>query len=166
MNFDWKLVFDALDDLAMILDREHRILAVNSAVEKISGLREEELVGRNCYEIFHSTNQPPEGCPRDKLIKSCGSETVMEMEGIGGTYLVTVAPIVDEDSDITKAKRVEKQIQEQIKLEEKYAKEMKFYHGNDYNLSAVEVNQESLSSLPVIEPDYDFNMDDAYSDIQ
>jgi len=65
------------------------------------------------------------------------------------------------DSNITK-----KNLLEQIKREEKYAKEQKFYQGKDYNLSAVEVNPNSLSSIKAIEPEYDFDMDDVYSDIQ
>jgi len=73
------------------------------------------------------------------------------------------------DSNITKKnlleqiKREEKYAKER---EEKYAKEQKFYQGKDYNLSAVEVNPNSLSSIKAIEPEYDFDMDDVYSDIQ
>ena len=64
-------------------------------------------------------------------------------------------------TDITK-----KHVQEQIEREKKYAKEQIFYQGSDYDLSHARVNEKSLSSIPVIEPDYDFNMDDAYSDQQ
>ncbi len=66
----------------------------------------------------------------------------------------------------SKSIRVEKKIQEQMEKEKKYAKEKTFYQGDDYNLSAVEVDPESLSSVPIIEPQYDFDMDDVYSDIQ
>jgi hypothetical protein len=64
-------------------------------------------------------------------------------------------------TDITK-----KHVQEQIEREKKYAKEQIFYQGSDYDLSHARVNEKSLSSIPVIEPDHDFNMDDAYSDQQ
>ena len=60
--------------------------------------------------------------------------------------------------------KIEKQIQEQIKREEKYAKEKVFYQDSDYNLSEAEVDENSLSSIPVLEPEYDFDMDDVYSD--
>ncbi len=66
----------------------------------------------------------------------------------------------------SKSSRIEKKIQEQLEREKKYAKEKTFYQGSDYNLSAVEVDPESLSSVPVMEPQYDFDMDDVYSDIQ
>ena len=62
-------------------------------------------------------------------------------------------------SDITK-----KQVQEQMKREEKYAKEQIFYQGDDYDLSQHDVNEKSLDSVPLIEPDYDFDITDVYRD--
>ena len=68
---------------------------------------------------------------------------------------------IKKEDDLTK-----KQIQEQMKREEKYAKEQRFYQGDEYDLSEAEVNKKSLSTIPAIEPDFDFNMDDTYSDEQ
>jgi len=48
-------------------------------------------------------------------------------------------------SDITK-----KQVQEQMKREEKYAKEQVFYQGDDYDLSQHDVNENSLDSVPLL----------------
>jgi len=59
---------------------------------------------------------------------------------------------------------MEKQVQEQMKREEKYAREQAFYQGSDYNLSEHEVDPASLPSVPVIEPEYDFDIDDVYND--
>ena len=62
-------------------------------------------------------------------------------------------------SDLTK-----KQVQEQMKREEKYAKEQIFYQGDDYDLSQHHVNKKSLDSVPLMEPDYDFDITDVYRD--
>jgi len=51
-----------------------------------------------------------------------------------------------------------------MERENKYAKEQKFYQGNEYDLKAVEVNPDSLDHIPVIEPDYDFDITDVYRD--
>ena len=67
-----------------------------------------------------------------------------------------------ENNDSEKAKRAEKQIQEQMKREEKYAKEQTFYQGKNFDLSELEVDPNALDAIPVIEPDYSFNMDDVY----
>jgi len=87
------------------------------------------------------------------------------------TFTLTASYAKDTNSSSTKEtneekKRVQKQIQEQIEREKKYAKEKTFYQGSDYNLSEAEVNPNSLSKVPKLEPDYDFDMDDAYSDVQ
>ena len=68
------------------------------------------------------------------------------------------------DSNISKLKRIEKQVKEQMELEKKYAKQQSFTQGEDYDLKAVEVNRALLDSIPVIEPDYDFDMTDVYRD--
>ena len=66
------------------------------------------------------------------------------------------------NSDSVKAKRAEKQLQDQMKREEKYAREQTFQQGKNYDLSDSEVDPNSLDAIPVIEPDYSFNMDDVY----
>jgi len=74
---------------------------------------------------------------------------------------------IDKDSNSTqKTSIIKSEVQKQMEREKKYAKEKMFYQGSDYNLSSVEVNKESLKHIKAIEPDYDFDMDDVYSDIQ
>ncbi len=51
--------------------------------------------------------------------------------------------------------RKEKNIQEQMKKEEKYAQEKTFYSGNDYDLKSAEVNMESVKNLPDVENTYE-----------
>ena len=60
--------------------------------------------------------------------------------------------------------QLDKNLQQIIEKEKKYKKEQKFYQGKDYNLSEHEVDKNSLDNVPVIEPEYDFDMDDVYSD--
>ena len=64
---------------------------------------------------------------------------------------------IDSNQSVKKDK-VEKQVQEQMEREKKYAKEQTFYQGSDYNLSAFEVEEDSLPDVPALEPDYDFDM--------
>jgi len=74
---------------------------------------------------------------------------------------------VSQESNLTpqdRAIRVKKEVEEQMKREAKYAQEQRFYQGDEYNLSAVEINKDSLDSIPLIEPDYDFEIDDVYRD--
>ncbi len=67
-----------------------------------------------------------------------------------------------ENNATVKEKRAKQQLEEQMKREEQYAKEQTFHQGKNYDLSSSEVDPNSLSDIPLIEPDYSFNMDDVY----
>lgn len=56
-----------------------------------------------------------------------------------------------------------KNIQEQMKKEQKYAQEQKFYRADEYDFKGAEVNEESLKNIPD-QPEYndDFDMDGVY----
>ncbi|MBA1433552.1 MAG: hypothetical protein FAF04_08190 [Epsilonproteobacteria bacterium] len=58
----------------------------------------------------------------------------------------------------------EKHLKEQMEREKKFAKEQKFYKGDEYDFSAQKVDQNDLDSIPVIEPENDFDMTDVYRD--
>jgi hypothetical protein len=70
--------------------------------------------------------------------------------------------LTESNLSVSKAKKEAQQLAEQIKKEEKFAKEQRFYQGEEYDLSSYEVDKSSLDSIPLIEPDYDFDMDDVY----
>ncbi len=113
-----KSIFQAIGHPAFILDPEHRVLAANRASVKATGWPEEELRRKKCYEVFHRTGSPPEGCPMEKMLTSGHLETgEMEVEALGGIFLVSCTPVVDETgclqriihiaTDITEWKRTE-----------------------------------------------------------
>ncbi len=68
------------------------------------------------------------------------------------------------EDNASKDARLKKELQEQMDREKKYAKEQKFYQGDEYNLSEHEVDPDALKDIPVIEPDYDFDITDVYRD--
>jgi len=80
------------------------------------------------------------------------------------TKVIKTKTDASKKSDELKNSELKKQIEEQMKREEKYAKEQVFYQGADYDLSSSEVNSKSLDKLKLIEPDFDFEMDDVYRD--
>lgn len=57
----------------------------------------------------------------------------------------------------------EKNLQEQIKKEQKYAQEQKFYFADEYDFKGAEVDEKSLENIPE-QPLYndDFDMDHVY----
>jgi len=63
---------------------------------------------------------------------------------------------------ISKNNIADKELQKQIEKEKKYAKEQKFYQKKDYDLKSMEVNIDSLNSIPDVQEEDDFDMDDVY----
>ncbi|QOR62919.1 hypothetical protein ACM66Z_05545 [Sulfurovum sp. ST-21] len=72
--------------------------------------------------------------------------------------------IKQKESNTSKSERLKKQLKEQMEREKKYAREQKFYQGDAYDLKSHEVDPNSLPDVPVIEPDYDFDITDVYRD--
>ena len=72
----------------------------------------------------------------------------------------------DKNSSIidTNSSTLDSNIKKQMEREKKYKKEQKFYMGDDYNLTEHEVDPKTVDKVPVIEPEYDFDITDLYSD--
>ncbi|MBU2454825.1 MAG: PAS domain S-box protein, partial [Proteobacteria bacterium] len=90
---------------------DHVILEINPAVSTLTGLDKKDIIGKRCYHIFHCTDHPPEGCPHETLLISGRDQTIdMEMQAMGRTFMVTVAPILDEHKNIVKTIHLAKDI--------------------------------------------------------
>ncbi len=117
---DWEDIFHAINHPTMIIDQNHDILNINKAILEATGRSVNELIGAKCYEIFHGSGEPPAQCPAAVLLRSGVSSTLeMEMPALGGYFLVSCTPVIDEEgkirkiihiaTDITHLKRMEKE---------------------------------------------------------
>ncbi len=120
---EWKTFFQGISQAILVLDPEHGVLAANRAALNVLNKTEEEVLGRKCYELFHGTKEPAEGCPMEKLLSHGSTDTIeMEMETLNGTFLVSCTPILDDSGnvfriihlaiDITEHKRAEEALLE------------------------------------------------------
>jgi sortase (surface protein transpeptidase) len=64
-------------------------------------------------------------------------------------------------SNSKKDKILQKSVEEQMKKEQKYAKEQTFYNEDNYDFKGAEVNPESVKMLKPLEVN-DLDMDDVY----
>ena len=99
---DWQGIFQAIGHPTMLLDPDRNILEANRATEKVVGKPVSELRGLKCYHVFHSTSNPPECCPVDKLNTDTLSVSEIEFEALNGTYLVSCTPMYDEQGELEK----------------------------------------------------------------
>jgi PAS domain S-box-containing protein len=118
----WERTFDAVPDLIAIVDQHHRIVRANRAMAQRLGLTPDECVGKVCFEVVHGLGCPPEFCPHTRTLAD-GGEHMAEVHepGLGGEFLVTTTPLVDEQGlrlgsvhvarDITERKRAEEALQ-------------------------------------------------------
>jgi PAS domain S-box-containing protein len=124
----WEQTFDAMEDVITIMDADFRFVKVNRATSQLFGATTEALLGRHCYEIFHSGTTPCPGCPGLAELKtetSCNSEIYHPQ--LEKHLLVSISRITDKTGrltgfvhvarDITKQKRMETQLRQTQKLE-------------------------------------------------
>jgi two-component system cell cycle sensor histidine kinase/response regulator CckA len=102
---EWMTIFQAIGHPTVIMDPEHRIVQVNQAVCRILGKSEQELIGTTCFQWFHSagSKHPPSACPLQQMLVSGNMETAeMDMEALGGNYIVSCTPVFDETARLQK----------------------------------------------------------------
>ncbi|HFQ91232.1 MAG TPA: PAS domain S-box protein, partial [Desulfobulbus sp.] len=95
---DWKLVFNALGELALVLDVEQRVVAANDAARQRTGLADAELIGRRCYEILHCNQYLAGGCVRHCLAH-CGPGGSIDVEVplLDSVFLVSLSRLPDRE---------------------------------------------------------------------
>ena len=103
---EWEDIFNAIGHPAFILDRQHKVLAANNGSAKLTDIPHNEIIGKQCHEIFHGkdVHAPVAGCPMKQMLKSDNPETVeMELETLAGTFLVSCTPVYDNEGNLEKA---------------------------------------------------------------
>ncbi|MCK4943705.1 MAG: response regulator, partial [Candidatus Aminicenantes bacterium] len=119
---EWKSTFDAVQDSIMLLDKHFIIKHANRATAVFLDKPSKEIIGKNCYELFHK-EKIPRYCPLNKMRKTLRhEEAVIFLADRKKWILVSVDPILDEEGelkeavhvlrDITRSKRAEKALED------------------------------------------------------
>lgn len=120
---EWENTFNAVPYLISVLDKNHKIVRVNSAMAERLGRPSGECIGLFCYETVHGMGHPPAFCPHAALLRDEKPHTAEIFEpGLGGTFIVSTSPIYDSHGqlagsvhvahDITERKRMEDSLRE------------------------------------------------------
>jgi len=114
----WGNIFEAIGHPAIIMDPDHTILNVNQAASDAAQQPREKLIGRKCYEIYHNSQAPPQGCPLEKIKQSGHLESEdMEIEAVGRTFLVSCTPVFSKDNKLDKIIHIATDITDRKKME-------------------------------------------------
>ena len=126
---EWQNIFNAIGHMAMILDKEYTITAVNQTTIDQLGMPNHELVGKKCHEVFHQSDRLHPGCPLKNIQKEKGGSVISEMhvEMLDKFFITSCTPIWDEGgnldkiihimTDISDRKRLEKDLLQAHKME-------------------------------------------------
>ncbi|MDA8412815.1 MAG: response regulator [Desulfobacteraceae bacterium] len=125
---EWERTFDAITDPIMILDNDYRIVKSNKALADILKMTPAETEGGICCRMAHGTEEPHADCPHTRLMADGMSHaTEIDEPRLGGSFLVSVSPIFDQENklvgsvhyarDITERKKLEEQLLQSQKME-------------------------------------------------
>lgn len=125
----WEKIFEAIGQPVLILDSHYRILRANRTAVDASASVTPDLIGKNCFEIFHQTDQPPAQCPAAQLIRNGMPHTAqMKVEALDRTFLVSCAALKDPDGRVEKIIHVGTDITDRKRDEDRLKKNEARYH--------------------------------------
>jgi PAS domain S-box-containing protein len=125
---EWERTFNAISDLVMILDEQHRIVRANRALAHKFGYEPEEMEGKFCYQALYGLETICSHCPNISLLAD-GKSAKRELwdEKLQGHFLLSLSPIFDSfgkiigsvqvGTDITERRRANEALR---KSEERY----------------------------------------------
>lgn len=97
----WEKIFIAIQDPALVVSNSNIILDANPATCAAAKKRREEVIGQKVCQILHGGHANSNSCPLEQFIgyqKTRITET--ELDGLHGTYMLTVSPLVEENGEI------------------------------------------------------------------
>ncbi len=113
----WNITFDAIKDGIALLAVDQTIMQANQAFADIINKPFKEIIGKKCYKLIHSDQQPDRHCPFKKMLKSKKRES-MELVIAERTLDIIVDPIKNNDGAITGAAHIISDITERKRAEE------------------------------------------------
>lgn len=91
----WARTFDAINDIVTIQDSSRYIVKANMAAHQFFKLKEGELIGKHCYEIFTGMSEPCGNCPLLTTLKTGGRHSaVISHEKLGKVFEVNLSLIL------------------------------------------------------------------------
>lgn len=117
---DWEETFNTITDMVTVHDKDFNIILANKSAEKILDLPALNVKRSKCYEYYHGTECPPEGCPSCKCFVT-GKPAAMELYEPHLKMFVEIRaiPRFGEDGKIVGLIHIVRDIGERKKAEEK-----------------------------------------------
>lgn len=128
-SYLWLKAFESSSDMISVIDNNHRIVAVNSAMAKAMGCDPEDAVGKQCFQMVHGTEEPHIGCPYHKILEGHNEHQSEIYEKLLNLWLqVRVIPLRDENQELLGCIHMTRDITQQKKAEQARRESEERYH--------------------------------------
>ncbi|MBW6463172.1 MAG: PAS domain-containing sensor histidine kinase [Bacillota bacterium] len=67
---DWEVTFSAVTDLLVFINQDYEIQRVNQAAVDFLTMREDEIIGAKCYQLFYGREKKCNPCIGDQVLQS------------------------------------------------------------------------------------------------
>lgn len=124
---DWSQRFiDSLADRMMVLNRDRTIYRVNRTFVRATGLKEDEVLGKSCYEVTHRVKEPCQGenhaCPFEEVLRTGSPSSIvhqhMDTDGRGVFEEIMATPILNDEGEIVQVIEGIRDVTGKVALEE------------------------------------------------
>jgi PAS domain S-box-containing protein len=132
LSRELRSIIESSFDGIFITDGEGRVILVNPAYERITGIRAAEVMGRTMSELVHEGFYDQSVTIR--VLKTRKSETIIQKVKMGKTIMVTGNPILDEAGamwrvvtnvrDVTELQRLHEELEKISALRDRYRQEL------------------------------------------
>lgn len=115
---EWSATFDAMEDGILISDVDHAIIKANKSLCELLGKSENEVIGKNCHQIFHQNDCSIATCPISKT-KETGLKAYTEIFDLilNKQLAISTSPVFDDSGNLHRLVHTVRDITEQRKLE-------------------------------------------------
>jgi PAS domain S-box-containing protein len=111
-------VLNAISELVVYQDTDHRIIWVNNAAIESVGSEIEDIRGRHCYEVWHQRIEPCLNCPVSKSMETGQPHKAEISSPDGRIWLVRGYPVKDDGGDVLGAVEVALEITQRKQAEQ------------------------------------------------
>jgi hypothetical protein len=114
---NWQATFDAIQDIVILLDKDHHIIEINQAGIHALNQNKESILGQSCFRLVHGTNEPIQECPCEKSFKTKKSEISVYKQN-DSYFELSAWPILNDKNKVEGFTHIVKDITNRIKSEE------------------------------------------------
>ncbi|MFT6557668.1 sigma-54 interaction domain-containing protein [Sneathiella sp.] len=141
-------VFEAMADAVWVCNAEPRLLWINSACEKLNGIRREDVCGKTVHELLLSGNYDKDVTSR--VLREKKPVVINQHVKSGRSLLVTGVPIFDEQGAVRFVVGNERDLSELNQLRQELEKEQQRSDRIEQELLTLNMRDKSLENIVAV----------------